>query len=364
MIAAAPINRRLRRLLAGPVRTAATVPGADAYRKHFPTTAHCWFLLWHGLSAQPSLRQAHAWADADPTFWTRLGLPPTGISRSHLARSSTSRPPRCLEQVFTALPRRAQIGPRLWETVHLVDSTFLTLSAKLAPWSHYSQYAPGLRVHTGYDLAGTIPSHLNFSLADTHDLTAFQARAWRPLRGWTVIMDLGYYSHRTFAALGEAGVSWLSPLQAQARVTVTASRPVDPTPAGDVVLADETITLGSPHNRKGAVLSGVRQVTSRNVHGEVRTFVTDRHDLTAAEVATRYRQRWQIELFFRWLKHHLGILHPLGYSPQAVLLTLWLAVIVAVLLVLLIAERPAHLSDIAWVRALGHILFITIRNSG
>jgi hypothetical protein len=366
MIAASCLNRRLRRLLARPIRTATTVPGADAYRKHFPVTAHCWILLWHGLSANPSLRQTHAIADADPTFWPRLGLPPTGISRSQLARSSTSRPPACLEQVFTALPAGRVPGPQPWERIHLVDSTFLTLSGQLAPWSRHGNHPPGLRVHTGYDLAGALPDHLSFSLTDTHDVTAFRERDWTPLRGWTVVMDLGYYSHRVFAGLGAAGVSWLCPRHDQAQVVVTADHRVDPTPTpdGDIVLADQTITLGSPHNRNGAVLPDVRQVTSRNRHGAVRTFVTDRQDLAAADVVTLYRQRWQIELFFRWLKHQLGVLHPLGHSPQAVLLTLWLAVIVAVLLTLLTEERPRHLSDIAWLRAVGHILFTTIRNTG
>jgi hypothetical protein len=365
MIAAACLSRRLRRLLTRPIAAATAVVGADAYRKHFPVTAHCWILLWHGLSATPSLRQSHAIADADPTFWTRIGLPATGISRSQLARSSTSRPPGCLEQVFAALPSGRPAGPRPWEAVHLVDSTFLTLSGQLAPWSRHGKHPPGVRVHTGYDLAGAIPDQVSFSLTDTHDVTAFRARDWTTLRGWTVVMDRGYYSHQTFAALGEAGVSWLCPLHAQASVDVTTRYPVDPAPTadGDVVLADDTITLGSPNNRQGAVLSAVRRVTSRNRHGEVRAFVTDRHDLAAVDVVMLYRQRWRIELFFRWLKHQLGVLHPLGHSPQAVLLTLWLAVIVAVLLTLLTDDRPRHLSDVAWLRAVGHILFTTIRDS-
>lgn len=366
MIPAQMLPRRLRRLLAKPIRAAAAVPGADAYRKHFRADAHLWVLLWHGLSATPSLRQSHAVASADPTFWSRLGLPPSGVSRSQLARSSTSRPPACLEHLFAALPTRRPPGPRRWEAIQLVDRSFLALSAKLSPWSHYRRHPAGVRLHVGYELAGGIPCQLSFSLADTHDITAFRARDWTELRGWTVVMDLGYYSHKTFAALREAGVSWLCPLNTQASVGVTATHPVDPTPTadGDVVLADDTITLGSPNNRNGAVLEEVRLVTSRNRHGAVRSFVTDRHDLTAQDVVILYRKRWRIELFFRWLKHQLGVLHPLGFSPQAILMTLWLAAIVAVLLTLLAEDRPPHLSDIAWLRAVSHLLLIGIRWSG
>jgi hypothetical protein len=100
MIPATPLGRRIRRLLAAPIRTAATIPGADAYRKHFPASAHLWLLVWHTLAASPSLRQSHAAASADPSFWRQLGLPPGGISRSQLARSSTSRPLGCAETLL------------------------------------------------------------------------------------------------------------------------------------------------------------------------------------------------------------------------------------------------------------------------
>ena len=88
MIPARSLGRRTRRVVATPIQIAAAVPGADAYRKHFPATAHLWLLVWHTLSAASSLRQTHAAASADPTFWVSLGLPPTGVSRSQLARSS------------------------------------------------------------------------------------------------------------------------------------------------------------------------------------------------------------------------------------------------------------------------------------
>jgi hypothetical protein len=359
----------LRRLLARPIRRAAAVPGADRYRKHFPAVAHLWFLVWHGANASPSLRQSHAMLMADPALWGRLGMPPMGISRSQLARSSTSRPPACLEQLFITLQAQlptGRTGATRWGSVHLVDSTFLTLSAQLAPWSRYGKHAPGVRVHTGFNLALGIPDHLRFSLTDTHDVRAFRERDWTAWRGWTVVMDLGYDSHQVFATLRQAQVSWLCPLHAQARVIVTAARtgPWARTPTGDDVIADQTITLGSPNNRKGAVVPDVRLVTSRNAHGVLHQTVTDRVDLPATEIVTLYRQRWQIDLFFRWLKHQLGVLHPLGYSPQAILHTLFLAAIIAVLASLLASDRPRHLSDIAWVRMLGQILLLTLRRGG
>lgn len=370
MIPATPLGRRLRRLLAAPIRAAASVPGADAYRKHFPAQAHLWLLVWHTLSASPSLRQTHAAASADPTLWQQLALPAIGISRSQLARSSTSRPLACAETLFHEVQQRlpAAASRAAWGPVQLVDSTFVTLSTQLAPWSQHGDHAPGVRVHTGFNLAHRIPDHLTFSRADTHDLRAFRDRDWTAWRGWTIVMDRGYYSHQGFAELRAAGVSWLCPLHRQARVVVTAAQvgPWPVAPTGETILADETVTLGSTNNRRGAVLVGVRVITSRTATGAIHHLVTDRADLTAGEVVALYHQRWRIELFFRWLKHQLGVLHPLGFSRTAVELTVLLAAIVAVLLVLLTTERPPHLSDIAWVRQLGQafVFALLLADSG
>lgn len=179
-------------------------------------------------------------------------------------------------------------------------------------------------------------------------------------------MDGGYYGHRDFAALRNAGVSWICPLNAQARVAVTADHqgPWSPTDAGDTVLADQTITLGSPNNRNGAVLEAMRLITSRNAAGVIHHTVTDRHDLSPTDILLLYRKRWQIELFFRFLKHQLGVLQTLGTSRQAVVLTLLLAAIVALLAMLLATARPDHITTIAWVSMLGQALLLMILRGG
>jgi Transposase DDE domain len=365
MVPVPTIPRRLRRLLAAPAAAAAAVPDADRYRKHFSAAAHLWFLLWHGLSASPSLRQSHSIALGEPDFWPRLGLPPSGISRSQLARSTHSRPLACFETLLARL-RGMVTAPTRDAPIHIVDSSFVGLSATLCPWSQHGDHAPGVRLHTGFDLATAIPSHLVVSGAETPDITAWRERDWAELRGWTVLMDGGYYSHQDFAQLREHRVSWVCPLNAQARVEVTTAHggPWPPTAAGDIILADQTITLGSPNNRNGAVLPGLRLVTSQNRDGAVHRTVTDRFDLTATAVVALYRRRWQIELFFRFLKHQLGGLRPLGTSRQAVELTVLLAVIVAILAVLLAEARPKHIPDIGWVRLLGRAVERLILRGG
>jgi hypothetical protein len=289
---------------------------------------------------------------------------PKGLSLSQLARSSTSRDPACFETLLAEMVARARQtrAPdgtwRLLRKVQVLDSTFLALSAKLSPWGRSGGRGFGVRLQLGLDLARGIPSSLRLTLANEPDQCALAARDLTELVGWTVVADLGYYGHAQFARLRDAGVHLLGRLHPQAfyRVTATRAVPVKRTPDGDTLLADETIILGSPNNRAGAVLPDMRLVTSRNPRGEVQRFVTDRFDLSAVEVVRLYRKRWQIELFFRWLKRQLGAAHPLGTSRAAVWLGLLACAIAAVLALLLDLDRPPTVSRIAWLHALAAVV--------
>jgi hypothetical protein len=364
MIPAQPaLNRSLRRLLDPLLREAAAAPGADRYRKHFSTHSHLQILLLHALDGAPSLRQTHA-------KLTGLGFAAVGltqpISRSQLARSSTSRPLAPVERLFAGLVRQAQTKPSrsaaAWGPVRLVDSSFLELSAACSPWSQHGAHVPGVRIHTGFDLAAAIPTDLQLTLADTHDIRALAETDLAPLSGWTLIMDRGYYGHAQFARLRAAGVHFIVRFRDEATVRVTATHPLSPASAAARLTADHTVTLGSPHNHASAVVPALRLITSVNRAGEPLRLVTDRVDLPAHVVLQLYRRRWRIELFFRWLKHHLGLLHPLGQSPQAIWLTVLLLACVAILAMLLDPARPPSVSRVAFLRTLAVLLPHALRS--
>jgi len=153
------------------------------------------------------------------------------------------------------------------------------------------------------------------------------------LKDQTLIFDLGYYSHARFARLRVAGIHFVTRLNTQARVKVEADMATQPalpsiSPGRIEVISDQRVTVGSAENKKGAVLPGLRLVratvqpsaASARSGGQAVTYelLTDRWDLTAAEVTQGYLWRWQIELFFRWLKSHLHLPKLLGYSRNAV----------------------------------------------
>lgn len=325
-------------------------------------------MLRHVLSGSASLRQTHARLDLAPAGWAAVGLDHR-VSLSQLARSSTSRPSACLEHLVVAL--LAQVPTRRADPIlaqaWVRDSSFFTLSAKLSPWSCHGRHVPGIRLHTDFDLTRAVPSSLHWTKADTHDLRHLAETDLSAFAGWTVVLDVGYYGHALFQHLREHDVDFICPRQPQATLQIVDEDPVGlgmRTPNGDIILRDAAITLGSPNNRAGAVLPHLRLISSLDPSGGYHELITSRHDLAAQDVVMLYHQRWQIELFFRALKHQLGTLRPLGTSAEAVWATILLGVILWALLALLEIHQPPTISNVAWLRAIDQNLTDFLRFSG
>lgn len=370
--------RHLRSTLSPLISKAVRASRADRYRKHFPAHAHVWMLLMHTMSANPSLRQSHALLSADPRVRRFLGMQKEWISYSQLARSSTSRPSGCFEELLRkVLPLARSDGnggtnsndaPEILHSVRILDSTFFALCAKMSPWGVWNKRGnSGARLQTLLDPSDGLPTDLRLEPLCTNDANALGTLELSGLEGRTLIFDLGYYCHAHFERLLEGGVHFLTRLNAQASFRIISSRelPADGarTPQGETLLSDEIIALGSPNNRRGVVLERMRLIRSKNEKGKLYAFITDRHDLTAEEVLYLYRKRWQIELFFRWLKRQLGALKPLGHSREAVWLTMVIAAIVAVVMALSERWRPRGVSRVSWMRALC-LSFSMLRLSG
>jgi hypothetical protein len=370
------LNRRLRRALVRElvrlrpaITRSAAACDAERYRKHFDSFAHTGVLLFHGLSGSPSLRQSYAAMPLCPGLVGLSGLQTDdpdrlSISFSQLADSNTTRPAAFLAGLIPGLVarvRRAGIGRDggIPAALRVLDGTFLKLSRTVCPWlpGTSGHDGPGLRLQLVYAPALDLPEAHQLTTTRTNDRQALatwlddpvQLAAWREQ---TLTLDLGYYGHARFVRLLAAGVHLVTRIHPQARVTVTAERPVQSAlpatlPTGRIaVTSDAVITLGSPNNRRGAVLRNLRQVTAvvqphRRVRGAradpvTYVLVTDRFDLAADEVVQLYLWRWEIELFFRWLKRVIGLaVRTLGHSRNAVELSIWLALVVHLLTVLI-----------------------------
>lgn len=370
------LNRRLRRWLGKElpgikelVRLSAERCGAELYRKHFDSIAHACLLIFHGLSGSPSLRQSYAAFPACRGLLAASGLAHPQdpqkerlrVSFSQLAASNTTRPAAFLAGIIPSLIARVRQSGSLAQSglpsnLHLLDSTFLRVSALLAPWlpSNNELDVPGVRAHVQYAPALDLPEQVLVTDSRTSDKKGFDRLVLNnplqleQLRGHTLVIDLGYYAHRRFRQLMEAGLHFVSLLHTNAKFQVVENLPVQQTLLTfDThrihLVSDQRVTLGRVKNR--SYLANIRLVTAwvqpvgRAAHSEeaktlLYQVITDRFDLAAQEVIQAYLWRWQIELFFRWLKSQVRMPQSLGYSRNALELTVYLAIVVHLLSVL------------------------------
>jgi hypothetical protein len=372
------LNRRLRRWLASEVRAlrpvveaSAATCGAEHSRKHFTSYQHLCVLLFHGLSSHPSLHQSYEHFAACGGLVAASGLGRTdgtdrlGVSYSHLAASNGTRPAALLVGVVGHLLARVRqdglgalpAGDPLLGSLIIQDSTFLRLSLRLAGWLPPLRRpeCSGVRVHVWLHPSLDLPEVVDVTTVKLNDRQSWDRSVLgdparlAALAGRTLVVDLGYYRHTAFRDLLAAGVHVVTRRYPSTIVTVEADQPIQPAlPDVDggriAVVADQRVTLGTPATRTGVVLTGWRLVTA-DVTPRVRTghrspvprryeVLTDRWDLTAAEVVQVYLWRWQIELFLRWLKGQLHLPRLLGYSENAVELSVWLAILVHLLTLL------------------------------
>jgi hypothetical protein len=352
------------------VEASASACGAEPSRKHCTSYQQVCLLLVHGLAARGSLRQSYEQFAACPGLVAASGLGVAGdperlgISYSQVAASNGTRPAGVLAGGVQHLVGRLRLagvdrpgGAPLLGSLVIQDSTFLRLSLRLAGW------LPPLRRPSLSGVRVQVWLHPSLDRPEVVDLTTVKLNdhlSWdrsvlgdparlAALAGQTLVVDLGYYRHTAFRDLVAAGVHVVTRSYPGTLVTVEADRPIQP-PLPDLtggriaVVADQQVTLGTPATRTGVVLPGWRLVTA-DVTPRLRTghrsptprryaILTDRWDLEAAEVVQVYLWRWQIELFFRWLKHHLHLPRLLGYSENAVEVSVWLAILVHLLTLL------------------------------
>jgi hypothetical protein len=373
------LARRLRRWLCGELRrfwpaldASIARTRANRYCKKYDATAQTVFLLFHGLSRRPSLSQSYESFPACPELLAASGLaaaaddpdalPGLRVARATIFRANTARRPAFLAGLLPDLCQRVR---QLGQPVALDcppdllawDSTVIRLSLKLAPWlpKRRTKRNASVRIQLAFLVRLALPVHLLVTDTRKNDCTGLDAALLddpaqrEALAGLTLIIDLGYYSHTRLAALPAAGIHVVTRAHPQAAVMVVAQHAVQAPlwqGAGSriQVVADERVDIGSSANRQGTVLHGWRRVTAtvtptataaRLGKGPLTyTLLTDRWDLAATEVVQTYLWRWQIELFFRWLKSHLHLCQVLGNSYNAVLLTIWLTCLVHLLCLL------------------------------
>lgn len=256
------------------------------------------------------------------------------VSRSTLADANENRDYRIYADLAQALISMARplyagedFGVDLDQTVYALDATIIERCLSLCPWARYRRYHAGVKVHTLLDLEGNIPAFLTVKPAKTHEIHILDALLPEP--GSIYIMDRGYLDFARLYHLHQALAFFVIRSRKDFRFRRLAARPVDKLTE---LRCDQTIRLKSFYPVRGYP-EPLRRVGYHDAETDkTLVFLTNNFRLPTLTVAQLYRCRWQVELFFKWIKQHLLIKKFYGLSPNAVKTQIWIAISVYVLL--------------------------------
>jgi Domain of unknown function (DUF4372)/Transposase DDE domain len=304
---------------------------------HRVRTFKCWdhFLVmaFAQLTCRDSLRDIEACLAAVPERLYHSGLRSGPVSRSTLADANERRDWRIYAEFAQTLINEARrlYTDEPWaldleETVYALDATVIDLCLSVFPWAHFRSTKAGLKVHVLLDVATSIPAFVCVTHAKVTDHSVLDLLLPEP--GAIYVMDRGYINFARLYRLHQGQASFVVRGRKNLRFTRRYSRPVDRSTG---LFCDQTIVL-DPYTSGRRYHEPLRRIRYRDPETQKRfVFLTNNFALPALTISHLYRQRWQVELFFKWIKQHLKIKRFYGSSPNAVRVQIWTAISVYVL---------------------------------
>lgn len=320
---------------------------ADKHVRRLTTKGQLIALIYAQLSGAQSLREVEAALESHSAKLYHLGG--EQIARATLSDANAQRPWQVFGGLFGHLVGQLTRGlkRKAGEAVHLIDSSGLRLSALSKDWAQFSTGVCGAKMHVIYDPDADYPIYAAVTAANVNDITA--AKAMPITAGATYVFDLGYYDYGWWAKLDAAGCLIVTRLKVNSKLDVVAENAVA---KGSDILSDRIGHLPQrlAHNRKNPFHDPVREIQVRIASGKVLRILSNDLDLPARKIADLYKRRWQIELFFRWVKQTLKIKHFLGRSENAVRIQIAVALIAFLLLRLAHAAQRTIPSPLIFAR--------------
>lgn len=254
------------------------------------------------------------------------------VSRSSLARVNEKQPYTLYESLFHRLLARCQSNApthkfRFKNKLISLDATTIDLCLSVFPWAEFRRSKGGIKLHVGLDHSGYLPNFVQVSEASTHEVNI--ARCLSFPKGSIVVFDRGYVDYSWYKQLNEKGVFFVTRLKSNADYRITERREVNKTQG---LRSDQTIRLTGFYAQKHCDIA-LRRISYHDPQtGKYYEFLTNHFGLSAKTIADIYKARWQIEIFFKWIKQNLKIKTFLGTSRNAVLTQIWVAMCVYLLL--------------------------------
>jgi len=313
--------------------------GGDRRVRSFTCAEQFRAMAFAQLTFRESLRDIEACLGAQPNKLYHLGFR-SPVRRSTLAEANESRDWRIHAELAQRLIAQARslyahetLGVELNSAAYALDSTTIDLCMSLFPWAHFRSTKSAVKMHTLLDLRGSIPAFIRVTAGDTHDVNILDQIVLEP--GAFYVMDRGYIDFARLYRLHLAGAFFVT----RAKSNLDASRVYSASSdRATGIVADQTISLNGYMSQRDYP-SHLRRIRFHDpVTGKTLVFLTHQFTLPAATICALYKSRWQVELFFKWIKQHLRIKAFYGTSENAVKTQIWIAVSVY-LLVAIVKKR-------------------------
>jgi hypothetical protein len=303
--------------------------------KHFTCLDQYLCMAFAQLTYRESLRDIEACLRSQAAKLYHMGFRST-VARNTLANANSVRDWRIhadfaqsLISIARKLYAEESFGVDLSNTVYALDATTIDLCLSVFPWAPFRSTKAAVKMHTLLDLRGNIPSFIHISDGKWHEVNVFDILV--PEAGAFYIMDRGYIDFEQLHRLHQAGSFYVirakSNLRFKRRYSLESDRA-----AG--IICDQIGTLTGFYSIQDYP-TPLRRVRIKDDEGKTLVFLTNNIDLPARTIADLYRCRWQVELFFKWIKQHLRIKSFFGTSENAVKSQIWIAVSVYVLVAIL-----------------------------
>jgi Domain of unknown function (DUF4372)/Transposase DDE domain len=325
--------------------------------QHFSCLDQFLCLAFAQLTYRESLRDIEACLRAQGSKLYHMGFR-GHVSRNNLAHANEHRDWRIFAdfgQVLIGMARdlyRDQsLGIELAETVYAMDSTTIDLCLSLFPWAQFRRHKSAIKVHTLLEVGSAIPASVYVTGAQVADVLLLDQLLLEP--GAFYLMDRGYYDFARLYLFTQACAYFITRAKHDIQFRMRSRRAVD---LATGLRCDQTIRLTGPNSsrRYPALLRRIHYVDPEQQRDLV--FLTNNFRLAPLTIAQLYRARWQVELFFRWIKQHLHIKSFYGTSANAVRIQVWVALSVY----LLVAIAKKHLAPDASLYKILQVLSITI----
>ncbi len=307
---------------------------ADKWVKHFTTANQLKVMLYAQVQEKDSLRDIETGIRIRDSI--SKGLEIQLVSRSTLSRGNRDRPYDIFESLFYELLKKCQdLSPgtaskfTFKNDLYALDSTTIDLCLKLFPWATFRKAKGAIKLHTLFNVRDQIPELIIESDGKTSDIEVARLIDLDQLtKGSIITIDRGYIDYTFLNDIHKEGHTFVSRLKSNAQIVPLEAHVV----SEKGVLKDQRIGFALPEAME-TYPEDLRLIEYQDEEtGKIYEFITNNFEFSAKTIADIYKQRWQVELFFKWIKQHLKIKTFFGTSKNAVMTQIWIAMIYYLLL--------------------------------